>query len=173
MLRSLLMCTLDSEPWKPTPRDSHYIRQCSSQGRPAAGAQRRSVGVVLKPRTAGPVGIWDGERKRAPIDHDSVHDQPRCGEGSGVRRQRGVDRPCAVTRSASPGVRAMGAVALSGREASDAIETFTTFLDRNAKTPSTDRHRKSRSFDPLKSKNSQYFTAPIGVGTSCRFTDLI
>ena len=32
--------------------------------------------VVLKPRTAGPVAIWDGERKRASIDHDSVHDQP-------------------------------------------------------------------------------------------------
>ena len=82
MLRSLLTSTLDSEPWKPTPRDSHYIRQCSSQGRRAAGTQRPVLvrdairNVVLKPRTAGPVAIWDGERKRASIDHDSVHDQP-------------------------------------------------------------------------------------------------
>jgi len=37
--------------------------------------------VVLKPRAAGPVAIWDGVRKRASIDHDSVHDQP-CGEGA-------------------------------------------------------------------------------------------
>ena len=72
MLRSLLTPTLDSEPWKPTPRDSHYIRRCSNQGRPAAGAQRRVLvrdairNVVLKPRTAGPVAIWDGERERSP-----------------------------------------------------------------------------------------------------------
>jgi methionine synthase II (cobalamin-independent) len=32
--------------------------------------------VVLKPRTAGPVAIWDGEPKRASVDHDSVHDEP-------------------------------------------------------------------------------------------------
>jgi hypothetical protein len=32
--------------------------------------------VVLKPRAAGPVAIWDGEPKRASIEHDSVHDEP-------------------------------------------------------------------------------------------------
>ena len=31
--------------------------------------------VVLKPQVAGPVAIWDGEPKRASIDHDSVHDE--------------------------------------------------------------------------------------------------
>ena len=32
--------------------------------------------VVLKPQAAGPVAIWDGEPKRASVDHDSVHDEP-------------------------------------------------------------------------------------------------
>jgi hypothetical protein len=32
--------------------------------------------VVLKPRPAGPVAIWDGEPKRLSVDHDSVHDEP-------------------------------------------------------------------------------------------------
>jgi Ribbon-helix-helix protein, copG family len=32
--------------------------------------------VLLKPQGAGPVAIWDGEPKRASVDHDSVHDQP-------------------------------------------------------------------------------------------------
>ena len=32
--------------------------------------------VVLKPAAAGPVAIWDGEPKRASIEHDSIHDEP-------------------------------------------------------------------------------------------------
>jgi hypothetical protein len=32
--------------------------------------------VVLKPQASGPVAIWDGEPKRASIEHDSVHDEP-------------------------------------------------------------------------------------------------
>ena len=32
--------------------------------------------VVLKPKADGPVGIWDGQPKRASVDHDSVHDEP-------------------------------------------------------------------------------------------------
>jgi hypothetical protein len=32
--------------------------------------------VVLKPQAAGPVAIWDGEPKRASVEHDSVHDEP-------------------------------------------------------------------------------------------------
>ena len=32
--------------------------------------------VVLKPQTAGPVALWDGEPKRTSIEHDSVHDEP-------------------------------------------------------------------------------------------------
>ncbi len=31
--------------------------------------------TVLKPQAAGPVAIWDGEPKRASIEHDSVHDE--------------------------------------------------------------------------------------------------
>jgi hypothetical protein len=33
--------------------------------------------TVLKPQSAGPVGIWDGKPLRASIEHDSVHDAPR------------------------------------------------------------------------------------------------
>ena len=32
--------------------------------------------VVLKPQAEGPVAIWDGEPKRASVEHDSVHDEP-------------------------------------------------------------------------------------------------
>jgi hypothetical protein len=32
--------------------------------------------VVLKPRAAGPVAIWDGRPKRTSIDHDSIYDEP-------------------------------------------------------------------------------------------------
>jgi hypothetical protein len=32
--------------------------------------------VVLKPHAIGPVAIWDGEPKRASLDHDAVHDEP-------------------------------------------------------------------------------------------------
>jgi hypothetical protein len=32
--------------------------------------------VILKPRGAGPVAIWDGEPKRTSVEHDSVHDEP-------------------------------------------------------------------------------------------------
>jgi hypothetical protein len=32
--------------------------------------------VVLKPEAAGPVAIWDGEPKRASVEHDSVYDEP-------------------------------------------------------------------------------------------------
>jgi hypothetical protein len=32
--------------------------------------------VVLKPRAAGPVAIWDGEPKRVSFEHDSAHNEP-------------------------------------------------------------------------------------------------
>jgi hypothetical protein len=32
--------------------------------------------IVLKPQVEGPVAIWDGEPKRASIEHDSVYDEP-------------------------------------------------------------------------------------------------
>lgn len=31
--------------------------------------------VVLKPKAAGPVAIWDGQPRRTSIDHDSVYDE--------------------------------------------------------------------------------------------------
>jgi hypothetical protein len=32
--------------------------------------------IVLKPQPTGPVALWDGEPKRASIEHDSIHDEP-------------------------------------------------------------------------------------------------
>jgi Ribbon-helix-helix protein, copG family len=31
--------------------------------------------IVLKAQAAGPVAIWDGEPRRASIEHDRVHDE--------------------------------------------------------------------------------------------------
>ncbi len=33
-------------------------------------------GCSIKPQAIGPVAIWDGEPKRASMEHDSVHDEP-------------------------------------------------------------------------------------------------
>jgi len=46
-------------------------------GRSVAELIREAVRkTVLKPRSAGPVALWDGEPKRTSIEHDSVHDEP-------------------------------------------------------------------------------------------------
>jgi Ribbon-helix-helix protein, copG family len=46
-------------------------------GRSVAALVREAIRkIVLKPQPAGPVAIWDGEPKRASIEHDSVHDEP-------------------------------------------------------------------------------------------------
>jgi hypothetical protein len=46
-------------------------------GRSVAELVREAIRkVVLKRPAAGPVAIWDGEPKRASVDHDSVHDEP-------------------------------------------------------------------------------------------------
>jgi hypothetical protein len=45
-------------------------------GRSVAEVVRDAIRkVVLKPPTAGPVAIWDGQPKRTSIEHDSVHDE--------------------------------------------------------------------------------------------------
>jgi hypothetical protein len=52
-------------------------KAAARSGRSVAELVRDAIRkVVLKPRAAGPVAIWDGEPKRASTDHDSVHDQP-------------------------------------------------------------------------------------------------
>jgi len=46
-------------------------------GRSVADLVRDAIRkVVLKPPVVGPVAIWDGEPRRASIEHDSVHDEP-------------------------------------------------------------------------------------------------
>jgi hypothetical protein len=53
--------------------------------RKAAARSKRSVAalvreavrkVILMPPAEGPVAIWDGERKRSSIEHDSIYDEP-------------------------------------------------------------------------------------------------
>ena len=52
-------------------------KAAARSGRSIAEVVRDAIRkVVLKPEAAGPVGIWDGDPKRAAIDHDSVHDEP-------------------------------------------------------------------------------------------------
>jgi hypothetical protein len=54
------------------------LRQAAARsGRSIAELIRDAIRkVVLKPQATGPVAIWDGEPKRASIEHDSVHDEP-------------------------------------------------------------------------------------------------
>jgi Ribbon-helix-helix protein, copG family len=52
-------------------------KAAARSGRSVAELVRDAIRkVVLKPPTGGLVAIWDGEPKRASIDHDSVHDEP-------------------------------------------------------------------------------------------------
>jgi hypothetical protein len=46
-------------------------------GRSVADLVRDAIRkMVLRPKSSGPVGIWDGELKRTSLEHDSVHDEP-------------------------------------------------------------------------------------------------
>jgi methionine synthase II (cobalamin-independent) len=52
-------------------------KAAARSGRSVAELVRDAIRkVVLKPEAAGLVAIWDGEPKRASIEHDSVHDEP-------------------------------------------------------------------------------------------------
>jgi hypothetical protein len=54
-------------------------RTAARSGRSVAEVVRDAIRkVVLKPSASGPVAIWDGEPKRASIEHDSIHDEPWC-----------------------------------------------------------------------------------------------
>jgi hypothetical protein len=49
-------------------------KAAARSGRSVAELVRDAIRkVVLRPRAAGPVAIWDGEPKQTSIDHDSVH----------------------------------------------------------------------------------------------------
>ena len=54
------------------------LRQASARsGRSVAELIREAIRkTVLKPQKTGPVAIWDGESKRASVEHDTVHDEP-------------------------------------------------------------------------------------------------
>ena len=52
-------------------------KAAARSGRSVAELVREAIRkVVLKPETAGPVAIWDGEPRRTSTEHDSVHDEP-------------------------------------------------------------------------------------------------
>jgi hypothetical protein len=51
-------------------------QEARRSGRTIAALVREAIRKsVLKPKAAGPVGIWDGKPRRASIEHDSVHDE--------------------------------------------------------------------------------------------------
>jgi hypothetical protein len=51
-------------------------RAAARSGRSVADLVRDAVRkVVLKPRSTGPVALWDGTPKRTSIEHDVVHDE--------------------------------------------------------------------------------------------------
>jgi hypothetical protein len=54
------------------------LREAATRtGRSIAELVRDAVRqVILKPQGAGPVASWDGEPKRASVEHDSVYDEP-------------------------------------------------------------------------------------------------
>ncbi|MBV8926777.1 MAG: CopG family transcriptional regulator [Bradyrhizobium sp.] len=54
------------------------LRQAAARsGRSVAELIREAIRkVVLRPRSTGPVALWDGEPKRTSLEHDSVHDEP-------------------------------------------------------------------------------------------------
>jgi plasmid stability protein len=54
------------------------LREAAARsGRSVAEVIRDAIRqVVLKPRTQGPVAIWDGQPKHTSIDHDSIYDNP-------------------------------------------------------------------------------------------------
>jgi ribbon-helix-helix CopG family protein len=52
-------------------------KAAARSGRSVAEVIREAIRrTVLKPPSAGPVAIWDGEPKRTSVEHDTVHDEP-------------------------------------------------------------------------------------------------
>jgi plasmid stability protein len=52
-------------------------KAAARSGRSVAALVRDAIRkVVLKPQSAGPVALWDGEPRRVSAEHDSVHDEP-------------------------------------------------------------------------------------------------
>jgi hypothetical protein len=52
-------------------------KAAARSGRSVAELVRDAIRqVVLKPQTAGPVAIWDGEPRLTSVEHDSIYDEP-------------------------------------------------------------------------------------------------
>ena len=52
-------------------------KAAARSGRSVAELVRDAIRkVVLRPQSAGPVALWDGEPRRVSVEHDSVHDEP-------------------------------------------------------------------------------------------------
>jgi plasmid stability protein len=52
-------------------------KAAARSGRSVAALVREAIRqVILKPKAAGPVAIWDGRPKRTSVEHDSIYDEP-------------------------------------------------------------------------------------------------
>lgn len=52
-------------------------RTAARTGKSVAELVREAVRRVwLRPRSSGPVALWNGKPRRASVDHDSVYDEP-------------------------------------------------------------------------------------------------
>jgi len=75
-------------------------KAAAGSGRSGAELVRDAIRkVVLKPQAAGPVAIGDGTPKRTSIEHESVHDEPRCGRGRRCSLAAGADPDRIYVRS--------------------------------------------------------------------------
>jgi len=54
------------------------LREAAARsGRSVADLVREAIRTtVLRPKTSGLVGLWNGELRRVSLDHDSIYDQP-------------------------------------------------------------------------------------------------
>lgn len=54
------------------------LREAAARsGRSLADLVREAVRRVwVRPIVAGPIGLWDGEPRRAAMDHDTIYDEP-------------------------------------------------------------------------------------------------
>lgn len=52
-------------------------KAAARSGRSVAELIREAIRkVILRPSSAGPVALWDGDPRRPSIEHDTIYDEP-------------------------------------------------------------------------------------------------